>query len=373
MTKEELVQVMDRSERALAQKVIQDSLRVTGSDIVVINTWDWTSSLASALALECFRAGADTLMTLYTDDFYFEHMRILSEDDLRQTSRHCLELADYASVEIFLGGPQNHSRFKDVPASKMAATAQGEKAHMEKNRQRRIRTAILEFSVVHPQVAKTYRFDYAKWKRTVRSAVMIDYGKVSKFGARLASTLEQGHTIHITQGRDTDLSLEIAGRVPYVFDGVIDEKDLEQGQVVMSLPSGTVEMAPIETSADGRVRFDVSLPRSGRLVQGMSWRFEDGILTQFSADRNVGAIRNRWQMATGDKGRIGSLILGINPQAKLGFNIDTLAQAAVSIGIGRNRHLGGLNDTDFAVAGTLSRANVELDETPIIRNGRYVT
>lgn len=364
---------MNKSLRMLAEKIVRDSLRVTSSDVVVINTWDWTSDVASALALECYRMGADVLMTLYTDDFFFEHLKILSEEDLRQTSRHCLELADYASVEIFVGSPQDHSRFKDIPASKMAANAQGEKAHFEKSRDRRIRTAILEFISVHPKVAKTYRFDCATWERTLQSAVMIDYRELSEFGSKLASMLRGGRNIRITQGRGTDLSFEIAGRTPQVSDGVIDEADVERGQVSIALPSGTVAVAPLETTADGRVRFDRPLPRSGKLIQELGWRFDAGLVVDFSAKQNLSAVKNRWDMATGDRDRIGSFILGVNPKAKFGFNIDPLVRGAVSIGIGENRYLGGKNNTDFAIAGTLSKATVDLDGTPIVKNGKYVT
>jgi len=362
---------LDRSLRVLAEKVVRDSLRVTGTDVVVVNTWDWTSDLASALALECFRVGADVLMTLYTDDFYFEHLKILSEEDLRQTSRHCLELADYTSVEIFVGAPEDHSRFKDVPASKTAANAQGEKVHWEKSREKRIRTAALEFSIVHPRAAKTYRFNYLSWKKTVQSAVMVDYHDVSESGGRLASILGKGRNVRIKQGNETDLRFEIAGRIPYVSDGVIDEADMERGQVFTSLPAGTVAVAPIETTVSGRVRFDLPLPRSGKLIWGIEWKFEKGRLVSFNARQNLSAVKGRWEAAKGDKDRMGSLILGINPRARFGFNIDSLVRGAVSIGIGENRQLGGENNTDFSVAGTLGKATVELDGTPIMKNGRY--
>lgn len=363
---------MKRSLRALAEKVIRESLRVTSNDVVVINTWDWTSDLASALALECFTLRADVLMTLYTDDFYFEHLKILSEEDLRQTSRHCLELADYASVEIFVGAPQDHSRFKEIPPSKAAANAQGERAHWEKNRERRVRTAALEFSIAHPRVAKTYGFDYGAWKRALQSAVMIDYLKVSEFGTKLASTLGKARSIRIRQGRETDLSFELAGRAPCVSDGVIDEIDIERGQVFTTLPAGTVAAAPVETTANGRVIFDAHLPCSGKLVQGMSWTFEEGRLVGFGAKRNLDVVKSRWKIAAGDKDRIGSLILGVNSQARFGFNVDSLVEGAVSIGIGENRSLGGKNSADFSVAGTLSRATVELDGALAVKNGKYV-
>jgi len=358
--------------RMLAEKVLRDSLRVTSSDVVVINTWDWTSDLASALALECYRLGADVLMTLYTDDFYFEHLKILSEEDLRQTSRHCLELADYASVEIFVGGPEDHSRFKEIPAGKSAANAQGEKVHGEKSREKRIRTAALDFSIVHLRVAKTYRFNYSSWKRTVQSAVMVDYHDLSKFGARLASMLEKGRNVAIKQGKDANLRFEIDGRTPYVSDGVIDETDIERGQVFTSLPAGTVAIAPIETTASGHVGFDLPLPRSGKLIRNIEWRFEQGRLVSFNAKQNLNAVKDRWETAKGDKDRIGSLSLGINPGARFGFNVNPLVRGAVSIGIGENRQLGGENSTDFSLVCTLSNATIELDGTPIVKNRRLM-
>jgi leucyl aminopeptidase (aminopeptidase T) len=352
--------------------VVRNSLRVTNSDIVVINTWDWTSGFASALALESFKRGADVLMTLYTDDFFFGHLAILSENDLRQTSRHCLELADYATVEIFVGGPLDHSRFQDLPTSKSAANAQGEQVHWRKNRERRIRTAILDFSAAHPRVAKAYGFDYSRWKAATSSAVMVDYGGMSKFGMELASRLQDGRRVHIRQGEDTDLEFEISGRTPRVSDGLIDENDVRRGDVFTSLPSGRVEIAPVEASAKGHVKFDLPWLRSGKAVRGVEWTFEDGHIVALDADLNLKLLRERWEVATGDRDKIGILMLGINPGAKFGFDINSLVKGAVSIGIGANKHLGGENDTDFSLTCTLSRATLEIDGTPIVVNGRCV-
>jgi hypothetical protein len=76
--------------------------------------------------------------------------------------------------------------------------------------------------------------------------------------------------------------------------------------------------------------------------------------------------------ASGDKDRLGSFSIGINPKAQvIGLGgADELALGGVTIGIGYNKDFGGNNDTTVGFAQTLGKATVEVDGKPILQEGK---
>jgi leucyl aminopeptidase (aminopeptidase T) len=76
--------------------------------------------------------------------------------------------------------------------------------------------------------------------------------------------------------------------------------------------------------------------------------------------------------ASGDKDRLGSFSIGINPKTQvMGLvSVDELTLGGVTIGIGSNKDFGGDNDTTIGFAQTLSKATVEVDGRPLIQEGK---
>jgi len=107
------------------------------------------------------------------------------------------------------------------------------------------------------------------------------------------------------------------------------------------------------------------------MLKGLKLEFERGRVTSFDATDHKDAFANLYQGAMGDKDRIGSFSIGINPNASfMGYTTDDLVQGSVTIGIGSNKDIGGSNDSAFGHAQTLSRPTVEVDGTPLIREGK---
>jgi hypothetical protein len=69
--------------------VVKDALSIDESDVVTITTWDHTIDVANAFAVECFRQGADAIIILWTDEYYYGLLRELSEASLGEHSKIC--------------------------------------------------------------------------------------------------------------------------------------------------------------------------------------------------------------------------------------------------------------------------------------------
>jgi hypothetical protein len=68
--------------------------------------------------------------------------------------------------------------------------------------------------------------------------------------------LENSDEVIITAKDGTDLKFSIKGRPILVADGMINEKDVERGDVGLNIPDGEVFVAPLENSAEGYIIFD---------------------------------------------------------------------------------------------------------------------
>ncbi len=355
----------------MAKTLVNESLKIKKEDVVVVSTYQHTIDMANAIAMECFKKGADVLMTLDTDDVFYGHLRVLSKANLRTTSAHCLGLAEYTNVNIFIGGPEDPGPMKTIPSEKFSALFEGEVAHYEKARKKGIKSAYLPLGTVTPQRAKVYGFSYDAWMRNETNAMKASPKKMAAFGKKVADRVSKAKKVHITSKQGTDLTFRLGNRPVHIYDGILDAADIKKGNTFVSLPSGEVGVAPLENSTEGTVFFDVPQPSAGKLVKGLRWTFKKGKLVEFKARSNVRSLKDFYDNGHGDKDKIGWLGLGINPNAKVGYLMNVIPKGAVTIGIGGNEAVGGKNKSDYETAATMAKATVELDGKAIIKNGKF--
>src|SRR3989454_5507461 len=121
----------------LARQVVRTSLRLGWKDVFTIYTYPPTIPLAEALALEARRAGSDTHLTLMTDDLWFTSMHELSTKWLSAASPIEHALAETETAHIYLGGPADARRMRDIPPEKFEANSLGGDRQHEPRRKRR--------------------------------------------------------------------------------------------------------------------------------------------------------------------------------------------------------------------------------------------
>jgi leucyl aminopeptidase (aminopeptidase T) len=328
--------------------------------------------LAEAFVIECRRAGAQVFAEFETDETFYDRVMNLPPEYLETPNPFSLALADMATAEILIGGPEDPARLKQVPATRWGALAKADKPYMDKFLQRKIRWASIDLGIVTSQRAKTYGFDYETWKANVKAALNVKYEDMQKLGKRLARALEKAHEVRVSTPRGSDLTFTLEGRPVHIRDGVIDDEDLRRGAIHISLPDGTVNVAPLETSPHGTFSSDVPEPQWGVLIHDAKWIFEDGVLTSMEGGANIDVLRQNWKEAAGDTNRLGSFTLGINPKAQAGFTNSQLALGTATITIGENRELGGKNESKFRFSLTTTKPTVALDGKAIMKRGKLL-
>ncbi len=356
---------------SVAKKVIKECLQIKPDEQVLIQTWAHTLDLSNALALETYQAGAIPIVTLSTDELFHDYITKVPEEYYAKRPRGFLSMLDNVDAQILLFGPKDPKILKAAPGERMAKAFNADKPVMEKFLNRKIRTAYLPVGYITAERAQNYGFDLPSWRRNFDQALDADMVKVSELGKKLARKLENAEKVQVTHGKGTNLTFNISHRPVYVRDGIIDQDDISKGNYSEYLPSGTITVAPVETSTEGEVDFTQAQAFMGKMVKGLRLVFENGKLTSYDGKENIDTFGELYRGATGDKDRIGFFSIGLNPNAKtMGMAGDELVQGAVTIGIGYNQDIGGKNDTAVNYAQTLTQANVIVDGKPLLSAGK---
>jgi leucyl aminopeptidase (aminopeptidase T) len=356
----------------LAENAVKNCLRIRPDDNVTIWFYPHTLSLAEDLATECFKVGADVLLNLYTDRFYSDYMKHLTAEQLRRPSAFCRGLSELSTATFWAGAAYDPAVYRRVPPEKMEANDEAEtEAHLPM-RERKVRTLSFAVALVTRPRAKAYGFNFAAWERMVRAASAVPAKTLTATGQRLAGILGTADEVQVTAPGGTDLTFSVRGRQPMVHDGIVDDEDIAAGVLESSIPSGSVTIMPQETSAEGVVVFDVPQAWAGRSIRRMRWEFRGGRLTKFDGDAAALALRKQYELATGDRDRIGWFTIGTNPKAVLGFLQNPIVRGAVTVGVGGSQFMGGPNKSSFAFEDTVRAATVEADGKPIVRDGKLL-
>lgn len=121
---------------------------------------------------------------------------------------------------------------------------------------------------------------------------------VRRSQAKLVARLNGADQVRIV-GDGTDLTLSVKGR------------RFVNSYGTRNMPSGEVFAAPVETSAEGHMEFDIPACRDGREVEGVRLVFRKGVVVESSAKKNEAYLK---AMLRTDRGsvRLGELGIGTN-------------------------------------------------------------
>lgn len=157
-----------------------------------------------------------------------------------------------------------------------------------------------------PSLAEQAGMTLEEFATFVRGALFLDspdgpvaaWGRLGVFQSQLIERLSSAHEIRI-EAQDTDLTLKVKGRTWVNSDGR------------RNMPSGEVFTGPHETSATGRIRFDVPSSPAGVEVRDVTLEFRDGEVVAARAE--VGDDYLQHALATDDGARrLGELGIGTN-------------------------------------------------------------
>jgi aminopeptidase len=142
---------------------------------------------------------------------------------------------------------------------------------------------------------------YEEYQDFVYDAVLRDWESLADEMANMKTILDEGSEVRLVSG-GTDLTMSIEGRTA-VNSAASVAYDSH------NLPSGEVFTAPYEP--EGEVVFDVPMTIRDRRVRDVHLTFEDGEVTDYSAETGEDALDDVFETDEGAR-RLGELGIGMN-------------------------------------------------------------
>src|SRR4051812_5302957 len=212
-----------------------------------------------------------------------------------------LREAKECDATVGIQAPENTRALAGVDPARIARLARG---------RREVREAMLKkrwCSTLWPTEAGAQQagLSLADFERFVAGALFLgaedpvgEWGRLGAFQDALIARLKPAREIRI-EADGTDLTLSVAGRTWVNSDGK------------RNMPSGEVFTGPHETSANGRIFFDVPSSPAGVDVAGVTLVFRDGEVVEAHAERGEAYLRQALGTDDGAR-RLGELGLGTN-------------------------------------------------------------
>jgi aminopeptidase len=203
----------------------------------------------------------------------------------------------------------------------------------------------------------------------IRRALFLDrddpagaWRALSAMQAGLVERVSQSSELRI-EADGTDLTLSVAGRTWINSDGR------------RNMPSGEVFTGPLETSAEGRVRFDVPSSPRGVEVAGIELEFREGVVVSARAERGDEVLQA--MLATDDGARrLGEIGIGTNSGVDRPVGsilVDEKMGGTVHLALGRSYpETGGTNESAIhwdMICDLRRGGRLTADGEPVVQNG----
>lgn len=291
----------------LADVLVSYSTAVGPGDVVRIEGNPPTTPLIREVYRASVRTGAHPTARLLVDEADEALLEEGSDEQLEWVPLDVRWNLEHADVWIALDGPENTKHLSGADAAKIARRVKAREPYQARYLERFSRGEfrwVLCSSPTHAS-AQAAGMSLSEFEKLVYAAAFLDaddpVAAWRAFGERLdrvGDFLETKTELRVV-GADTDLTLGVGGRTWLRSNGR------------SNLPDGEVFTGPIETSADGTIRFSFPATIRGRQAEDVRLRFEGGEVVEATAARGEAFLRELIGMDDGAR-RVGEFAFGLN-------------------------------------------------------------
>jgi len=372
-------------------EAIVKGMNLKRGEAVVVRGGTHGQELLEEIAILCFKKGAQPLITATSDDYYARVYEEISADILEITPKHYLgairEADAYITVEPFKD-PEIQTRF---PPQKIAARTKGSvpirKVLYGEDEGPGKKWTYAGWPT--PEAADFYKIEYEDLERLIIDGMVVPASTLKENTLKLAERLKDADVLHVTDRKGTDFTCRIKDRRINEDDGVVDDHDIEIGDLGNNLPAGEVFIAPHETFGKGTIYCPITIDRfTNKIVKDVSLRFKDGRLlldectAKVNGDRMIDSFRRCLEIDKKEEEirttNIAELGIGCNPaiDKAIGYILtDEKLGGSVHVAFGSNQGYGGTSKScmhwDFV---TDPSATIEIADTKelIMKDGKIL-
>jgi len=357
-------------ERNAARSLVTRYLKVRAGENAIVESWDHTMAMASAVVDEIRRVGGKVLLVHSDEDAWWRAIDRKQSKLLGESSAPEWAALKAANVYVNFWGPGDTDRIEKLPESADDAFDWNWPWYAVARRAG-LRGVRMTIGFATEGRAKEWGVDRAWWQERMLRASLVDPEEMASSGARLSKALSRGKKVRITHSNGTDLEVALAGIAPRLLDGrprPYVRGDPPSG-MLQQTPAGTLDVALDSKTAEGSFRANRRTNIWWNWHAGGALEFVGGKLTSYSFERGEQEFARQYRKGTAGKDRTSVLKLGLNPAVHDVPNLETVECGSVSLQIGGNRYLKGGNGSSFFTWLSLAGSEIAVDGTPVIRAG----
>jgi aminopeptidase len=195
-----------------------------------------------------------------------------------------------------------------------------------------------------------------------------DLRLLRKRGASIGRALGAGAEARITCSRGSDLRLGLEDRT-----AIVDAGALNMRGAFGNIPCGEAFIAPLEDAGEGTLIVDGSIAGVGRVAEPVELTVRDGRLAEASGT-DGGQLMELLTEHGAEATSVAELGIGTNESAILTGNIleDEKILGSAHVAFGASAAIGGTVQVPVHLDCVLLRPTVEIDGSPIVRDGELV-
>ena len=339
-----------------------------GQEVLVRST-----TLAAPLLLECQRAllarDAWPLLRVELPGSTAAFHRAALDRHLDTFPEVAYAEAKKAHAQLAIQAPENTRALAGIEPERLARAARARKPLREQTLKKRWCSTLWPTQAGAQQAGMSL----ADFEAFVARALFLDqpdpvrsWGELRAFQETLIARLRGADELQI-EAPGTALTLSVKGRTWVNSDGK------------RNMPSGEVFTGPLETSADGVIRFGVPSAPAGVDVAGVDLEFRDGLVVAASAERGEDYLQRA--LATDDGARrLGEVGIGTNfgIDRPIGATLfDEKIGGTVHLALGRSYpETGAKNESALhwdLICDLRSGGRLTADGTVIVKDGRFAS
>lgn len=364
--------------RALARNLLRNALRLSRGESLLIETWSATLPWAVSMSEEAQSLGAHPMLSVHDEETYWRSLASAPASQAGKVGAHAWAALRASDTFVHFYGPLDATREEALPRGVVRRIWANNDELMRLVQKYGVRSLRWDLGRTDPLWARRYGIDLATWRRELVDAAMLDPKGMQRDGTRLAGSLRKGRQVRISHPNGTDLNLRLADRRPRVDDGVIDERDVRDGNLLLIVPAGVTSVTVDETFAEGTfVSNDtgVMYARDKEIpLPPTQLTFRGGFLAD--GVRGAGGRPLRRALASLHNPRIrpGQVSVGLNPRISTIPLLFDQQRGVITLEIGRNAQLGGRTRTPHVFAYLdLKGGSLEVDGELLVDRGHLVT
>ena len=358
-----------------ARNFVTKYLKVRPGENAIIESWDHTMPMATAMVDELRRAGGRTLHIHEDEQAWWNAIDRRQSKLLGESSAPEWAALKAADVFVHFWGPADTDRLDKIPERTFEEALTWFSPWYASARKVGLRGGRVAVGFATEGRARQWGLDRSEWEKSILRASLTDPKETARSGARLYRALARGGKVHITHPNGTDLEVALAGGAPRLHDGTPHPRDKRYGpsDMLAQIPAGRIDVALDSKTAEGTIHANRRTNIWWHWTAGGTLEFANGKLRSYSFEQGEKEFASQFKLGKPGKDRTGSLTFGLNPAAKDVPNLENVERGCVTLVIGRNQHLkGGSNGTNFMDWISLAGPDVAIDGTQVIRAGKIL-